>query len=161
MNFLAIDDLLVIDEGETIDPESLLTLKEQKGRMVFPEFSRTKEDPFIQAVARSHKKWVVISDVLGKPRYVLDADKFLREALLAPDTFCPWSCCHVPIIVKDHSLSLGDVILQLKSRSFRTDDETIDKDVVLVWGEEKKIITGADILGRLLKGVTTPEALLE
>lgn len=161
MNFLAIDDLLVIDEGEMIAPESFLTFAEQKGRMVFPEFSCTKEDPFIQAVARSHKKWAVITDALDRPRYVLDADKFLREALLNKENFSPWSCCHAPIIVKDHKLPLGDVILQLKTRSTRADDEAIDKDVVLVWGEEKRIITGADILGRLLKGVTTPEELLD
>lgn len=161
MNFLAIDDLLAIDEGEEIDPESFLVLEEEKGRMVFPEFSHSKEDPFIQNIARSHRKWAIISDSLGKPRYVLDTDKFLREALMVPAGFSPWACCHVPIIVNDHNLSLGDVILQLKNRSTRADDETIDRDVVLVWGTEKRIITGADILGRLLKGVTSPEDLLE
>ena len=161
MNFLAIDDLLAIDEGEQIDPGSFLVLEELKGRMVFPEFELNKEDSFIQSVAKSHKKWAVISDRLGKPRYVLDTDKFLREALMETANFSPWSCCHVPIIVNDHNLSLGDVILQLKNRSTRADDETIDRDVVLVWGTEKRIITGADILGRLLKGVTQSEALLE
>lgn len=161
MNFLAIDDLLAIDEGEEIDPESFLVLEEQKGRMVFPQFARSKEDPFIQSVAKSHKKWAIISNGLGTPRYVLDTDKFLREALMETATFSPWACCHVPIIVNDHNLSLGEVILQLKNRSTRTDEETIDRDVVLVWGTEKRIITGADILGRLLKGVTRPEALLE
>jgi hypothetical protein len=161
MNFLAIDDLLVIDEGEKIAPESFLTFAESKGRMIFPEFSRSKEDPFILAVARSRKKWAIISDSLGQPRYALDTDKFLREALLDSASFSPWNCCHVPIIVEDHKLSMGDVILQLKNRSTRADDEVIDQDVVLVWGTEKKIITGADILGRLLKGVTRPAALLE
>lgn len=160
MNFLAIDDLLAIEEGEEIDPESLLVLEEQKGRMVFPDFTNSKDDPFIQTVARSHRKWAIISDPRGKPRYVLDTDKFLREALMETATFSPWACCHVPIIVNDHNLSLGDVILQLKNRSTRADDETIDRDVVLVWGTEKRIITGADILGRLLKGVTRPEELL-
>jgi hypothetical protein len=129
--------------------------------MVFPEFSCTREDPFIQNVARSHKKWVIIADAQGQPRYVLDADKFLREALLESEFFSPWSCCHVPVIVKDHELSLGEVILQLKSRSTGADDEIIDRDVVLVWGTEKKIITGADILGRLLMGVAGTEVLLE
>lgn len=161
MNFLAIDDLLVVDEGETIDPESFLTFGLEKGRMVFPDFARSKKDPFIQSVARSQKKWVIISDPAGKPRYVLDADKFLREALLGSPNFSPWSCCHVPIIVENDSLSMGEVILQLKTRSTRSEDETLEKDVILVWGEEKRIITGADILGRLLVGVTRPEALLE
>lgn len=159
MNFLAIDDLLVIDEGEDINPESFLTFEIQKGRMIFPEFSPTKEDPFIQAVASSHKKWAIIMNAEGLPRYVLDTDKFLREALLQIENFSPWHCCHVPIIVEDHKLSLGDVILGLKNRSTRLDDEVIDKDVVLVWGKQKRIITGADILGRLLQGVTTSDSL--
>jgi hypothetical protein len=161
MNFLAIDDLLVIEEGEEIHPESILSFKERNGKIIFPGFLRSKEDHFIQAVARSHKKWAVITDSTGRPRYVLDADKFLREALLHQDTFSPWKCCHVPIIVEDHKLSLGEVILQLKNRSTRSEDEAIDRDVVLVWGTEKRIITGADILGRLLKGVTRPEELLD
>lgn len=159
MNFLAIDDLLVIDEGEDIDPGSLLTFEETKGRMIFPQFSPSKQDPFIQAVDQSHKKWAIISDVRGCPRYVLDADKFLREALLEIEDFSPWHCCHVPVIVEDHKLSLGDVILRLKNRSTRNDDEIIDKDVILVWGEKKRIITGADILGRLLEGVTRSSEL--
>ena len=29
----------------------------------------------------------------------------------------------------------------------------MEKDVVLVWGESPRIITGADILGRLLEGM--------
>lgn len=161
MNFLAIDDLLVIDEGEVIDPESILTFEKRDDKIIFPGFLRTKEDPFIQAVARSHRKWAVITDSAGRPRYVLDADKFLREALLDTEAFSPWKCCHVPILVEDHKLSLGEVILQLKNRSARAEDEAIDKDVILVWGAEKRIITGADILGRLLKGVIRPIELLE
>jgi len=57
------------------------------------------------------------------------------------------------IIVEDQRISLGDVILQMKNRSTRADDGFIDKDIVLVWEDEKRIVTGADILGRLLKGV--------
>ena len=33
-------------------------------------------------------------------------------------------------------------------------DATIDKDIVLLWTDEvKKVITGADLLGRLLRGI--------
>jgi hypothetical protein len=156
MNFLAIDDLLVTDEGEDINPESILSFPELKMRLSFPEFSPSKEDPFIQAVARSQKKWAIITNPNGYPRYVLDTDKFLREVLLEIDNFSPWHCCHVPIIVEDQKLSMGEVILRLKTLSTKADDEIIEKDVILVWGEKKRIITGADILGRLLQGVTLP-----
>ena len=29
----------------------------------------------------------------------------------------------------------------------------IDQDVILLWGENKRVITGADVLGRLLRGI--------
>ena len=48
----------------------------------------------------------------------------------------------------------------MKDSSSRADDSPIDKDLVLFWGAEKKIVTGADILGRLLKGVLTSKELL-
>ena len=33
-------------------------------------------------------------------------------------------------------------------------DAVIDKDIVLLWTDElKKVITGADLLGRLLRGI--------
>ena len=36
----------------------------------------------------------------------------------------------------------------------RTDqDEVIDDDVILLWGQRKRIVTGADLLGRLLRGI--------
>jgi hypothetical protein len=38
--------------------------------------------------------------------------------------------------------------------SEKHDDDVIDRDIILVWFESnKKIITGADILGRLLRGI--------
>jgi len=33
------------------------------------------------------------------------------------------------------------------------EDDVIDEDIILVWGAERRIITGADILGRLLRGI--------
>jgi len=159
MNFLAIDDLLVIDQGEVIHPASLVSLEERDGQLVFPPFQRTADDPFIQTIAKSEKKWVILTDSRNYPRYALDSDKFLREALLGNPSFAPWQCCHFPIIVEDQKISLGDVILQMKNSSTRPDDRPIDKDLVLVWGDNKKIVTGADILGRLLKGVLAPTEL--
>ena len=29
----------------------------------------------------------------------------------------------------------------------------IDTDVIIVWGDERRIITGADLLGRLMRGI--------
>ena len=36
------------------------------------------------------------------------------------------------------------------------EDDVIDNDLILVWGTQKRIITGADLLGRLLLGIAVP-----
>ena len=39
-------------------------------------------------------------------------------------------------------------------------DDVIDDDLILIWGkEEKRIITGSDILGRLMRGIARREVL--
>ena len=48
---------------------------------------------------------------------------------------------------------LGDVIGCMKVKPERPGDDVIDNDLILVWGEQKRVITGADLLGRLLRGI--------
>jgi hypothetical protein len=38
------------------------------------------------------------------------------------------------------------------------EDDVIDDDLILVWGGQRRIITGADLLGRLLRGIAGKEA---
>jgi hypothetical protein len=38
------------------------------------------------------------------------------------------------------------------------EDDVIDDDLILVWGGQRRIITGADLLGRLLRGIAAKEA---
>lgn len=44
------------------------------------------------------------------------------------------------------------------SRRARAGDDVIDRDLILVWAEERRVITGSGILGRLLRGIATPES---
>jgi hypothetical protein len=37
------------------------------------------------------------------------------------------------------------------------EDDVIDHDLILAWGTQKRIIAGADLLGRLLREITTRE----
>ncbi len=37
------------------------------------------------------------------------------------------------------------------------DDDVIENDIILVWSTRKRIITGSDLLGRLLRGIATVE----
>ena len=57
------------------------------------------------------------------------------------------ACWHRPVIVRDMATKLGDVIGCLKVAPERPDDDVIDNDLILVWGSQRRIITGSDLLG--------------
>jgi hypothetical protein len=153
LNFLSIDDLPVGDEGEVVDPVSIIPLETEYDLPVFPPFQRTPEDPFLLQVQQSGKKWVIITSVDGEPRLVLNADLFLRDALFGVEPFRPYSYCHRPIVVSDSATPLGEVIQKLRVHPEHSEDDVIDNDLILCWDKKRQIITGADILGRLLRGI--------
>ena len=153
LNFLSIDDLPIGDEGEIVDPVSIISLETEFDLPVFPVFERTPEDPFLLQVQKSGKKWVILTSVEGYPRLVLNADLFLRDALFGKEPFRPYSYCHRPIVVSDAVTPLGEVIQKLRVHPEHSEDDVIDNDLILCWDKEKRIITGADLLGRLLRGI--------
>ena len=153
LNFLVLDDLAVSQEGELIDPLSVIVLPVALDLPVFPAFSCTPEDPFLQQVERSGRKWVVITDSEGAPRVVLDADAFLRATLFAEEPPDPYAFCHRPLVVQDPEMPLGSLIRQLTVETADGEDDVIDKDLILLWLDSPRIITGADLLGRLLRGI--------
>jgi metal transporter CNNM len=156
-NFLDLDDVPVCDEGEVVDAESILSLPIANQRCVLPTFRPTPDDPFLRKVDASGMKWVIVTDNHGEPVFVLDAHHFLRDALfdqLEKDTTTYW---HRPIIVRDLRTRLGEVIGLMKVVPERSGDDVIDHDLILVWSTERRIITGSDLLGRLLRGIATVE----
>ena len=153
LNFLSIDDLPIGDEGEIVDPVSIIPLETEFDLPVFPVFERTPEDPFLIQIQESGKKWVILTSVDGYPRLVLNADLFLRDALFGKEPFRPYSYCHRPIVVSDAVTPLGEVIQKLRVHPEHSEDDVIDNDLILCWDKEKRIITGADLLGRLLRGI--------
>ena len=153
LNFLAIDDLSIAQEGEVIAADSIVELDFIDGRPVFPEIKRSCDDLFLQQIHRSHKKWAVLTDRARVPKYALDTDGFLTSVLFDKTDIDPLDFCHLPVIVDDSDTLLGEAILQLKVKPERSGNDVIDKDVILFWGDQKRVITGADILGRLLKGI--------
>ncbi len=154
LNFFELDDISVAHEGVVLDPLSIISLEFDGTKAIFPEITPTMDDPFIQLVYQSRKPWVVITDNKGTPRIVLDADGFILEALMSHNEFDPNRHCHRPIMVTNADTTLESVLPSFRSISNQVGDEIVNDDVIIVWGEEKRIITGADILGRLLKGVT-------
>lgn len=156
LNFLAIDDLKVSQEGEMLDPKSTICLPTKVDLPVIPDIERVPGDPFLQKINASGHNWVVLADEQGEPHLIMDADGCLRAALFDLDKpFDPYHYCHRPLVVRDEEVTLGDVIWHLKATESMDlhHDGAIEFDVVLVWGESPRIITGADILGRLLKGI--------
>tara|TARA_R110001606_G_scaffold11354_7_gene49316 strand:+ start:4152 stop:5201 length:1050 start_codon:yes stop_codon:yes gene_type:complete len=153
LNFLDIDDLSIIEEGETISPETIIEMDFFNNNPVFPKIESSCEDPFLKKIHRGQKKWVILTDKEGVPKLTLDSNSFLRTALFEKTVMNPLAFCHRPIIIYDSGTPLGEAIVQLNVNSERHGDDVIDNDVIIFWGDQKRVITGSDILGRLLRGI--------
>jgi CBS domain containing-hemolysin-like protein len=158
LNFFALDEVKVTQEGEIIDPDSIIKLPAKLDFPIIPEIKPTADDPFLRQIHKSGHTWVVLTNEEGWPLLVVDADGCLRSALFESEQFDFYEHCHRPLIITKEDTTLNEAILQLKA-SESTDknhDGVIEHDVLLVWGEQQRIITGADIFGRLLKGMAPP-----
>lgn len=154
LNFLAIDDVSITHEGEPLNPDSIVVVKFDGTTPVFPAHEPNRNDPFLCAVQASGEKWVIIVDEAQRPRLVLDADGFLRDSLFAEMRCDPLGYCHRPIIVTDPNVKLGAILPHWHVYPGYAGDNVIDNDLILVWTETPRVITGSDILGRLLVGIT-------
>lgn len=154
LNFFSVSDVMASHEGEPINPASIVQLDFKGGRPVFPSDAVKRESKVFKDVQRSGKKWAIITDKSGEPKLAIDTDGYLRAALLQPETFVPQEYCHRPIIIRDANVRLADVLQKFEVLPEYTGDNVIDRDVVLLWTDQKRVITGADILGRLLEGIS-------
>ena len=154
LNFLSIDDIPASQEGEPLDARSIIPLEFDGDRPIFPESAGQRDSEFLQNLQESGRKWAVLVDPRGMPRLVIDTDGYLRSALFRPETFNPEAHCHAPIIVRDETAKLGDVLQRFEVQPGYAGDTVIDQDVVLLWSTQRRVITGADILGRLLTGIS-------
>jgi len=91
--------------------------------------------------------------------YSVDYQQYALIFLLFQQALCK-QCegidfyCHDPIVIRDENANLDTLIKLLRANHEINSDTPIEKDVVIVWtANYKRIITGADILGRLLKGI--------
>lgn len=155
-NFLDLDDIPVTEEGEPVHAQSIISLPIENRKCLLPKFDRSPSDPFLRQVDASGKKWVIVTDLQGDPVFVLDAHHFLRDALFN-ELQAPTAYWHRPIIIQNMNARLGDVIGRMTVTPQRPDDDVIHHDLILVWGAQRRIITGSDLLGRLLRDITTVE----
>ncbi len=153
INFLSLDDVFIGKEGEPLNPKSIIPIDHENGVPVFPKFSKKHHDLFLQEINDSKEKWVIFIDENLNPSYVMDADGFLRAAMFDNKQPNPMEFIHKPIIVTDSSEKLGSIIHLLNFTPKHNEDDVIDNDLILLWSDVKRVITGADILGRLLRGI--------
>lgn len=154
LNFLDIDEIPISDEGEVVDPASVIMLDCKIDLPLIPEAGTTGYEQFVKDVNVSGRKWVILVDLEGAPRLILDADAYLRAVLANVGAVDGYHYCHRPIIVEDTEKPLGFVMADLRRDMEESSDEAIAKDVVLLWTEQnKRVVTGADLLGRLLQGI--------
>ncbi len=155
LNFFALDEIKVTEEGEVIDPNSIIALPTKLDLPILPDVYSGPDDPFLIMINQSGYNWVVLTNLDGEPLLIIDADGFLRAALFQSENFDPYNFCHRPVIITDETTSLNEAILKMKVNTSidKNFDGVIQHDVLLIWGDTKRIITGADIFGRLLKGM--------
>ena len=148
LNFLDLDDIPIAEEGAVLHPLSVIALPLHDGAPLFPPFDRWAQDPFLQRVNASRMKWVIITDPSGQPCAALNAHRFLREALFGTEAVNPVNYTHRPIVAADGRTPLGKLIGRLRVQPKGYEDDVVDEDVLLLWGRgQKRIVTGADLLG--------------
>jgi hypothetical protein len=154
LNFLALDDRTVGDESGPVDPESIVSVRFEGERPCFPPVAPSADDPFLSAVHRSRRKWVVLTDPSGAPRAVLNADPFLRAVLMEAPPVDPAGFCHEPIVVRDAATRLEAILRQIELLSRWPGGTARHPKVVLLWTEaERRVLTGVDLLENLLRGI--------
>ncbi len=156
LNFLSIDDLRIKQEGSIIDPLSIIQMPTFNGLVIFPSPDDPEFPSLLEKIAASSKKWTIAVDESKEPVMAIDSGSFLRAAIYNKENFNPYRYCHHPIIVSDPKEKIGNVVHRLKVYPMNSEDDVIDDDLILYWNKddpEKIIITGSDILGRLLRGI--------
>ncbi len=117
INFLSLDDKTVIEEGENIIPESIISLKSEKNRLIFPHYENQLNDPFIQQINKSGEKWIVFTNEKYEPKLALDADGFIRSEVFGAHSEGIKKYCHKPEIVTDKNTNLDILLKNLKSKT--------------------------------------------
>ncbi|MBK1834938.1 DUF21 domain-containing protein [Roseibacillus ishigakijimensis] len=154
LNFLRLDDLRVSGEGSQLAPETIIDLPLREGKAFMPEPDSEEEKALLKKIVATDHKWVVLLDETGRPCYALNVDDCLRDLYCGRREGSLLEHCQKPIVTSDSELSLDRILPQLDVEPEAHHDRVLDREVVLYWGERRKrIITGPDLLGRLLHGI--------
>lgn len=162
LNFLAIDDVPLDQEGEPVDRESVVMLPFDGDVPRFPRVRPDARDPFLVDLHRSERTWTVIIDPGGEPRLLLRTNDFIREVLFSGDNFDPLRHCRRPIVIRSGERRLGELLPHIRVTPGAQSSDRVVNTAILLWGENPRILTGTDILDRLLRGITgAPERSID
>ncbi len=154
LNFLSLDDRKISREGVEVAPETVFSFPSKLDLPIIPAHDEPGGDEFVQKLLQTHLKWAIITDERGYPQLVLESDRYLRAVLAGDENHDVYNYCHRPVMVTNPDDTLDDVLDQFVVEAEDRDDRVIDRDVMLYWtAEQRRIVTGADILGRLLQGI--------
>lgn len=160
LNFLALDDRKVSLEGSPIRKETILTLPSQMDLPRFPDLNSEEGHAFLESLKTKPSMYRVIVDEQNNPLIVLDTIEFLARFVIKGGDTDIYRFCHRPIITTDPKATLDSVLGKFVVEADDVKDNVVDQDVVLFWtNEEKRILTGADIFGHLLRGIAKREPM--
>ncbi|MFK7911032.1 MAG: DUF21 domain-containing protein [Akkermansiaceae bacterium] len=158
LNFLDLDDRTISTEGSVIDSPTIYQFPVNLDLPVIPGPDCDEGEKFIESLKKHSSLWAVITGDRGVPQLVLDTNKYLSTLYTEGKDADIYAHCHRPIVVEDKDTTLDDVLGEFVVEASDKDDHVVDRDVVLFWTEEeKRIVTGADIFGRLLRGIARRE----
>lgn len=170
LNFLDLDDRFIVKEGSAINPATIYTMPANLDLPILPG-PDTEEGKALVSALKKHPKLraIIVGEEDGRPQLVLNTTEYLsdlyamehgdsggEDKLASLDIY---EYCHRPIVVFDSKTTLDDVLGEFVVEATDHDDHVVDRDVVVCWtAEQKRIVTGADIFGQLLKGIARREA---
>lgn len=157
LNFLDLDDRRILDEGRTVKPDTVYPFPTKLDLTIIPSLDSEKGQEFVDRVKQHQALWgIIVDEETNEPVIVLHTERFLADYFVRGKEVDVYDHCHRPIVVSDPDTYLDSVLGQFVVEARDSSDHVVDRDVVLFWTEErKKIVTGADIFGRLLRGIAT------
>jgi metal transporter CNNM len=168
LNFLDLDDRFIIDEGNSINADTIYTMPSKLDLPTLPGPDTDEGREFIKQLNKHpNLRAVILDEYDGKPELIINTTEYLSTLYAVNQQqengdvseIDIYEFCHRPIIVFDSHTTLDDVLGEFVVEANDKNDHVVDRDVVIFWNnEQKRIITGADIFGRLLRGIARREA---
>lgn len=158
LNFLDLDDRFVSLEGNTINAKTVYSFPSQLDLPSLPMPDTEEGIKFINSLKKHPQMMAVIINEQGLPKLVVETTEYLSKLYSQGNDVDIYGCCYRPVVVSDPKETLDTVLGELVVEADDKNDDVVDRDVIIYWTEtEKRIVTGADIFGRLLRGIARRE----